>query len=81
MNAIVRLWKDQKNESANNNPHPRDDAVKDLLRSMNRENYKRKRDNFIDRGLGTLLDGGNTMDDLLKLSEYFIHTEVEPAEI
>lgn len=72
-NAVVSLWRDQKQQGANNNPHPRDDSVKDLMRSMARENHKRKRESFVDRGIGTLLDGGNTMADLLKISEYFVN--------
>jgi hypothetical protein len=72
-NAIVALWKDQKQQGANNNPHPRDESVRNLMQSMERENYKRKREAFEDRGIGTLLDGGNTLNDVVKISEYFLN--------
>ena len=50
-NAIVYLYKQQKSQNANSNPHPGDGkTIKELLKSIKRDKTARMKRNYEDRG-------------------------------
>lgn len=55
--AITDLWSQQANQKINSNPHPRNQHVKDLLRIVQRDTHSRRKANYEDRGVGSLIDG------------------------
>ncbi|KAL3258479.1 hypothetical protein ABHI18_006016 [Aspergillus niger] len=57
VSAIIDLWSYQKSSGINPNPNPRGEAVTALLDDHARHEYIRKRDQYLDRAAGTLLDG------------------------
>ena len=69
--AIVDLWRSQCKRRINSNPHPVDHDVKQLLKNVGYGENKTKKDNYVDRGIGTLLDGYTSVDQLRKITNYF----------
>jgi hypothetical protein len=57
VSAIIDLWSHQKSRGINPNPSPRGEAVTAILNDHARHEYLRKRDQYLDRAAGTLLDG------------------------
>jgi Centromere DNA-binding protein complex CBF3 subunit, domain 2 len=62
INAIVSLWEYQSSAGQNLHPHPRGTKLKALLKHKERQETVRRREQFVDRGIGTLLDGYNEKD-------------------
>jgi hypothetical protein len=54
--AMVDLWRQQKAMGMNTHPSPRDANVKALLKNSEYETQRNRRENFVDRGIGTLTD-------------------------
>jgi hypothetical protein len=73
VDAIVDLYQAQCRLKQNSNPHPRNEctAVKDILETLKLNNNSHKKKNYIDRGIGTILDGYNTDQQLLSIVDYF----------
>ncbi|EGZ23184.1 hypothetical protein PHYSODRAFT_483144, partial [Phytophthora sojae] len=55
----------------NTHPHPRNNLIKALLSSLKREKHEKNKREFVDRGVGSLLDGYCTTDDLVAISRYY----------
>lgn len=77
VSALVDLYNQQKQANINNYPHPRTGPsghqIKRLLHTLQLENNELKRNNYVDRGIGTLQDGyctavelGNIGDQLMR---------------
>lgn len=60
--AIVNLWSYQQSCRTNSYPHPVGQAVRALLHTHSRKEDARHRTEFVDRGIGTLLDGYDQKD-------------------
>ena len=72
--AVVDLWQQQHRLSINSHPNPRDSGVKELLKIIDYEEEDRKRSNFQDRGIGTMLDGYSTTAQMQAIGRYFLCT-------
>ena len=73
--AMVDFWDQQQRLNINSNPNPRDTSVKELMKVVEYEEDQRKRTNYDDRGVGTLLDGYTTMDQMLAIGNHFMRVE------
>ena len=62
--AITDLYQQQVALKVNAHQHPRTDAVKAFLRNAHYEEVQKKRKAYVDRGIGTLLDGYSTNDQV-----------------
>ncbi len=67
-NAIVALYEDQKRRGENNNPYPMDASVSMLLDNVHKQEFQRSRENFEDRGVGTIKDGYSTSEELAMIT-------------
>jgi hypothetical protein len=70
--SIVDLWSQQVMLRTNSNPHPRDNSVKSLIRTLDVQNSQHKRQNYQDRGVGSMIDGYTTTKQLSMISNYFL---------
>jgi len=57
VSAIMKLWSQQVSMGLHASPRPRGDSIKNLLDSLEREQYQRSRAEFADRGRDTIKDG------------------------
>ncbi|OWY95029.1 hypothetical protein PHMEG_00035083 [Phytophthora megakarya] len=73
VNAISDLYNDQQSREANTHPHPRNNLFKALLSSLKCEKHEKNKREFVDRGVGSLLDGYCTTEDLVAISRYYIN--------
>ena len=64
VSAIVDLYHLQCRLGCNSNPHPRTVDVQALLKNTHYEQEQVRRANYDDRGLGTVLDGYTTSEQL-----------------
>ncbi|KAM4067951.1 centromere DNA-binding protein complex CBF3 subunit [Hirsutella rhossiliensis] len=55
--AITDLYRTQKALGMNTHPSPREDNVREYLKSLQRRDAQRDRENYADKGRDTLLDG------------------------
>lgn len=62
VSALISLWEYQSSAGQNLHPHPRGPKLKALLKNRDRQETERKKKQFTDRGMGTLLDGYNETD-------------------
>lgn len=69
--AITDLYQQQKSQNVNSNDHPRNAAVKTLLKTLERNNAARDREQCIDRGAKTAIDGYSTVDDLARIIRFY----------
>lgn len=65
--AVTDLYQQQVALRVNSNPHPRTDAIKEMLRNAHFEEGKRKHKEYVDRGIGTHLDGYSTVEQVYKI--------------
>uniref|UniRef100_K3WWF8 Uncharacterized protein n=1 Tax=Globisporangium ultimum (strain ATCC 200006 / CBS 805.95 / DAOM BR144) TaxID=431595 RepID=K3WWF8_GLOUD len=72
------MYKIQLTLQLNDRPHPCGKILKEFLRNRKRETNQLKRDAFIDRGIGTVLDTCDA-DEMRKLSCYFLLTGERPG--
>ena len=78
--AIIDLYMQQKALHMNHNEHPGlFPAVKLLMDGYKRGSEKRNKENYTDRGHGTILEGFLTLDDLQKMSTYFFEVNKHVA--
>jgi hypothetical protein len=68
--AIVDLYSTQRTLEGNSNPHPRGKAPSDLLSIHKRQRSKRKRQEYQDRGEGTIQDT-YSVDELKRVASHF----------
>lgn len=57
VSALISLWKKQHALGTNPLQPERDAALKAMLNTRRRQEHERKRNEYVDRGIGTLLDG------------------------
>ena len=57
--ALTDLYRAQKALGMNNHPTPREDNVREYLKSLQRKDAQRDREQFADKSRDTLLDGYN----------------------
>ncbi|KAF1316118.1 Short-chain dehydrogenase, partial [Globisporangium splendens] len=69
--AVTALYKLQQSLSNNNHPHPRGLALHQLIKTLKYNETRRKLEEFVDRGLGTVLDGYN-LEDMKALGNYWL---------
>ena len=69
--AIVDLWRQQASMKMNSHPNPRDANVKLLLKNAESDTQQLRKANFVDRGIGTLLDGYTTTEQMAQLADVF----------
>jgi hypothetical protein len=71
--ALTDLWREQKALGMNSHPSPRVDSAREYLRSLQRRDAQRDREQYADKGRDTLLDG-YTEDEFERLcSELWMH--------
>ncbi|KAG1471083.1 hypothetical protein G6F56_002323 [Rhizopus delemar] len=70
---MTDLYQSQVALRLNNNPHPRGNAIRALIDTLSRDEIKRKKEQFEDRGKHTISDG-YTKDELIMVSRYFLQT-------
>jgi hypothetical protein len=71
ISSIVDLYQYQKAINMNNNEHPRNNLVKRLINMYAGQENERKKSAYVDRGIGTLLDGYTSFEELIKFADYF----------
>lgn len=69
--AVISLYDTQKAMGDNSHPHPRGPGVRGILRKQLQDNHRQRRENYEDRGKGTMLDGYN-VDDFKAIEEFWI---------
>ncbi|KAF4131782.1 Centromere DNA-binding protein complex CBF3 subunit domain-containing protein [Phytophthora infestans] len=69
--AVIDLYKLQQALLLNSHPHPRGKTYHDLFDTLKRSETERKRKNYADRALGTVLDGYN-VEDMVQLTDYWL---------
>ncbi|MGH7974213.1 MAG: hypothetical protein ACREBR_01710, partial [bacterium] len=70
--AIVDLYNKQRGRNMNSHPNPRNSDISQLLQALNREKHHHRRANYVDRGIGTLLDGVNSTEQWGKVYDGFM---------
>ncbi|POM71737.1 Hypothetical protein PHPALM_11653 [Phytophthora palmivora] len=73
VNAISDLYSDQQSRGSNAHPHPRNSLIKALLGSLKREKHEKNKREYADRGVGSLLDGYCTTNELVSISGYYMN--------
>jgi hypothetical protein len=76
VNAISDMYSDQHSRGVNSHAHPRNrlsKALKALLTSLKREKHTKNKKEYADSGVGSLLDGYCTTDDLVAISRYYMN--------
>lgn len=68
--AIVDLYQQQVNLKVNSYPHPRKACIR-LLENMKFNDERLRRSEFQDRGLGTLIDGYTSENDVANIVSYY----------
>ena len=75
MKALCDLYKLQKEVPEVNATvtaeYPRTLAVKNLMKTCERDEYEKQHDDLVDRGVGTLADG-YSKDEFVKIAKYFL---------
>jgi hypothetical protein len=69
--AIVDLYSFQCRLGINSHPHPRDADVQALLKNTHYERERIRRANYDDRGIGTILDGYSTLQQIGEIADHF----------
>ncbi|POM76492.1 Hypothetical protein PHPALM_6263 [Phytophthora palmivora] len=69
--AVIDLYKLQQTLKTNSHPHTRGIACHDLFDTLKRKETERKRAQYVDRGLGTILDGYK-VEDMKQLSDVWL---------
>ncbi|KAK4700175.1 hypothetical protein P7C70_g6078, partial [Phenoliferia sp. Uapishka_3] len=70
--AMVNLWEDQKRAGVNSHAHPRGGAVEEIMGTMRRSVAAKKRIEYHDRGIGTYLDGYNSVEQLQAIALHLL---------
>jgi hypothetical protein len=76
--AVVDLHNEQSlADPHSNRPHPHGKLVDALLQSLKYEEQKHKRDNYVDRGVGTVADGYSTTAEMVKLVDHYFRKNTQ----
>jgi hypothetical protein len=57
ISAVTDLYREQKALGMNSHPTPREDNVREYIKSLQRRDAQREKEQFADKGRDTLLDG------------------------
>jgi hypothetical protein len=68
VSAVVDLWTKQRNLRINDHKSPRGPLVKKYLEHIKKREFQKSRDEFKDRGVGTLADGYSTHEEFSRLA-------------
>ena len=68
--ALVHLWERQVLMKINSNPHPRN-HFKGLLKKAKADEERIKKTNYEDRGVGTVMDGYTTTDEIANVVRFY----------
>lgn len=71
ISALVDLWKRQKASNVNSFDSPRDGPASLLIKAAKLGNTVRKRATYVDKGIGSLLDGYTTTDEFRSILDWF----------
>ena len=78
VSAITDLYREQKALGINCHPSPREDTVRQYLKTLQRRDTKRQKDQFADKGRDTLLDGYSEQDFEQICHQLWAHSEKSP---
>jgi hypothetical protein len=76
--AITDLYRAQKALGMNTHPSPREDNVRDYLKSLQRRDAQRDKANYADKGRDTLLDGYTEQEFERVCHELWAHSSESP---
>ncbi|XP_044717917.1 centromere DNA-binding protein complex CBF3 subunit [Hirsutella rhossiliensis] len=76
--AITDLYRTQKALGMNTHPSPREDNVREYLKSLQRRDAQRDRENYADKGRDTLLDGYSESEFERVCHELWAHSGTSP---
>jgi hypothetical protein len=65
----------------NSNPHQRDAAVKALIKPLGYKSNSRNKSEYIDRGIGTMIDGCKALTALIDHSQFGSQLKVHRIQI
>jgi hypothetical protein len=71
--AVTDLYREQKALEMNSHPSPREDTAREYLRSLQRRDAQRDREQYADKGTDTLLDGYSEDEFERVCSELWAH--------
>ncbi|KAJ6436501.1 short-chain dehydrogenase [Purpureocillium lavendulum] len=72
--AIADLYRTQKALGMNTHPSPREDNVREYLKSLQRRDAQRDKENYADKGRDTLLDGYSESEFERVCHELWVHS-------
>jgi hypothetical protein len=78
--AITDLYRTQKARGMNTHPSPREDNVRDYLKSLQRRDAEQAKTGYTDKGSDTLLDGYTEQEFETICHKLWAHTASGPAE-
>ena len=76
--AITDLYREQRAMGANCHPSPREDTVRQYLKTLQRQDTQREKEQFADKGRDTLLDGYSEQDFEEICRQLWAHSERSP---
>ena len=76
--AITRLYSTQKALGMNCHPSPREDNIRQYLKTLQRRDAKLDKEQYVDKGRDTLLDGYSEEDFERICAELWAHSDVSP---
>ncbi|KAL2137536.1 hypothetical protein VTI28DRAFT_9169 [Corynascus sepedonium] len=76
--AITDLYRTQKARGMNTHPSPREDNAREYLKTLQRRDAQREKDNYADKGRDTLLDGYTEEEFERVCSELWIRGSASP---
>jgi Centromere DNA-binding protein complex CBF3 subunit, domain 2 len=78
VSAITDLYREQKALGINCHPSPREDTVRQYLKTLQRRDTKRQKEQFADKGRDTLLDGYSEQDFEQICRQLWAHSDKSP---
>jgi hypothetical protein len=76
--AATDLYRAQKARGMNSHPTPREDNVREYVRSLQRRDAQKNREQYADKGRDTLLDGYTEEEFERVCHELWLHTDASP---
>ena len=74
ISAVTDLYKEQVARGVNSNPHPRNATITALLNSLRREKHEKSKADYVDRGVGTMLDGYSSVSELQQICDFYLES-------
>ena len=76
--AITRLYSTQKGLGVNCHPSPREDSIRQYLKTLQRRDAQRDKEQYADKGRDTLLDGYTEEEFERMCDELWAHSDASP---